>query len=85
MPQSCNLHSGGYLTLEWNTWRDEKPLWEIKNAILGNSRGGIRSGYELQSIKECTQPQTLFDFPAGYCHFVLYRLFVFRIGLGQRQ
>ena len=34
MPQSCNHHSGGNLTLEGNTRRDEKPMWQFKNAAL---------------------------------------------------
>ena len=32
MPQSCNHHSGGNLTLEGNTRRDEKPMLQFKNA-----------------------------------------------------
>jgi hypothetical protein len=32
MPQSYNHHSGGNLTLEGNTRRDEKPMWQFKNA-----------------------------------------------------
>jgi hypothetical protein len=34
MPQSCDHHSGGNLTLEGNTRRDEKPMWQFKNAAL---------------------------------------------------
>ncbi len=53
--------------------------------ILRTSKGGVQSGYELQNIKEGTQPQKLFEFPAGYRQFTLTRLVDVLMGLGQWQ
>jgi hypothetical protein len=34
MPQTCNLDSRENLTLEWTIRKEEKPVWQIKNAAL---------------------------------------------------
>jgi hypothetical protein len=62
-------------------WYDQDLNFIVK--ILRTSKGGVQSGYELQNIKEGAQPQTLFDFPAGYRQFTLTRLVDVLIGLGQ--
>ena len=64
-------------------WYDQNLNFIVK--VLRTSKGGVQSGYELQNIKEGTQPQTLFEFPAGYHEFTLNRLVDVLIGLGQWQ
>lgn len=64
-------------------WYDQSLNFIVK--VLRTSKGGVQSGYELQNIKEGTQPQTLFEFPAGYRQFTLNRLVDILIGLGQWQ
>jgi hypothetical protein len=64
-------------------WYDQNLNFIVK--VLRTSKGGVQSGYELQNIKEGPQPQTLFEFPAGYREFTLNRLVDVLIGLGQWQ
>ena len=64
-------------------WYDQNLSFIVK--ILRTSKGGVQSGYELQNIKEGTQPQKLFEFPAGYRQFTLTRLVDVLMGLGQWQ
>jgi hypothetical protein len=71
------IPDGGHGSL----WYDPELNFIVKAQRI--SKGGVQSGYELQNIKEGTQPQTLFEFPAGYRQFTLNRLADVLIGLGQ--
>jgi hypothetical protein len=62
-------------------WYDPALNFIVK--VQRTSKDGIESGYELQEIKEGTQPQKLFDPPTGYREFTLNRLVDVLIGLGQ--
>jgi hypothetical protein len=83
----------GRPTLRWDAttpdgghgslWYDQNLKFIVK--VLRTSKSGIQSGYELQNIKEGTQPQTLFEFPTGYRQFTLNRLVDILIGLAQWQ
>jgi hypothetical protein len=53
--------------------------------VLRISKGGVQSEYELQNINEGTQPQKLFEFPAGYRQFTLNKLIDVIIGIGEWQ
>lgn len=75
----ATIPDGGHGSL----WYDPSLNFIVK--VLRTSKGGIQSGYELQNIKEGTQPQTLFEFPTGYRQFTLNRLADVLIGLGQWQ
>jgi hypothetical protein len=84
---------GGRPTSKWDAttpdgghgslWYDQHLNFIVK--VLRTSKGGIESGYELQNIKEGTQPQTLFEFPSDYREFTLNRLIDVLTGLGQWQ
>jgi hypothetical protein len=83
----------GRPTLRWDAttpdgghgslWYDPNLNFIVK--VRRTSKGGVQSGYELQNMKEDTQPQTLFDVPTGYRQFTLNRLVDVLIGLGQWQ
>ena len=73
----ATIPDGGHGSL----WYDPKLNFIVK--VLRTSKGGVQSAYELQNIKEGTQPQTLFEFPAGYRQFTLNKLADVLIGLGQ--
>jgi hypothetical protein len=62
-------------------WYDPTLNFIVK--VRRTSKDGIQSGFELQEIKEGTQPQKLFDLPSGYRQFALNRLIDILIGLGQ--
>jgi hypothetical protein len=64
-------------------WYDQTLNFIVK--IQRTSKGGVQSGYELQNIKEGTQSQKLFEFPADYREFTLTKLADVLIGLGQWQ
>ena len=96
---TLRCQSGGQDTLNGRTisrWDATTPdgghgsLWYDPNLhfivkVLRISKGGVQSEYELQNINEGTQPQTLFEFPAGYRQFTLNRLIDALIGIGQWQ
>jgi hypothetical protein len=51
--------------------------------VLRTSKSGAQSGYELQNVKQETQPPALFEVPNGYHKFTLTRLADVLAGLGQ--
>jgi hypothetical protein len=82
---------GGRPTQKWDAvipdgsrgsvWYDPTLNFIVK--VLRISKNGTQSGYELQEIKEGTQPQKLFDPPSGYREFTLNRLMDILVDLNQ--
>lgn len=62
-------------------WYDSKLNFMVK--VVQISRNGTQSGFELQEIKEGTQPQKLFDPPTGYREFTLNKLMDILVDLNQ--
>ena len=62
-------------------WYDPELNFIVK--VLRTSRSGVQSGYELQNVKQGSQPPTLYEVPNGFRKFTLTRLADVLAGLGQ--
>jgi len=62
-------------------WYDPELNFIVK--VQRTSKSGVQSGYELQNVKQETQPATLFEVPNGFRKFTLTRLFDVLAGVGQ--
>jgi hypothetical protein len=62
-------------------WYDPKLNFIVK--VLRVSKSGVQSGYELQNVKQESQPPDLFEVPKGVRKFTLTRFADVLAGLGQ--
>jgi len=62
-------------------WYDPELNFIVK--VLRTSKSGVQSGYELQNVKQGSQPVALFEVPNGFRKFTLTRLADVLVGLGQ--
>jgi hypothetical protein len=61
-------------------WYDPELNFIVK--VQRTSKSGVQSGYELQNVKQATQPASLFEVPDGFRKFTLTRLADILAGLG---